>query len=474
MGEPVVKKKRGQEYIAPWEKAFDRVLNPLDEFIHRQTTSGVLLMLCAVLALIIANSPLRPVYEHLLELPLTIGTPGFQLSKSLHHWINDGLMALFFFVIGLELKREILVGELANVRRAMLPIIAALGGMVLPALIYYVISPAGPEMKGWGIPIATDIAFALGALALLGDRVPKGVLTFLIALAIVDDLGAVLVIAVAYTDTLDYLALSVAAGVLLLLVSLNMGGIRRPLPYLLLGIVLWVAMLKSGVHATLAGVFLAFTIPMRPKYDQDLFLVHISEVIEKIRQACQKERDIFKNHELFSRVRALGVGAQRAQAPAQILEHNLHLPTAYIIIPIFSLANAGIPVEGIDLPTLFTHPIAMGVGAGLVVGKLVGISGFTWLALRLGLTELPEGIDFRHIIGVGLMGGIGFTMSIFIAELGFAHQQEALLMAKSGILLGSLIAGVSGFVWLRCMVPGGAKHAVGIEQEKGEDERQTR
>jgi len=439
---------RGKEYVAPWEKAFDRVLDPLDEFIHRQTTSGVLLMLCAVIALVIANSPLQAAYFHLLETPFTIGLPGLQLSKSVHHWINDGLMAMFFFVIGLELKREILVGELADLRQAMLPVIAAIGGMLVPALVYVGINPEGEAFQGWGIPIATDIAFALGTLALLGDRIPKSLLTFLVALAIVDDLGAVVVIALAYTETLDYTALGTAGAVLFLLISLNMGGIRRPLPYLLLGAVLWVAMLKSGVHATLAGVFLAFTIPMRAKYDPELFLTHISEVIEQIRLACQRERDIFRNSELFARVRSLGEGVQRATAPAQILEHRLHLPSAYLVIPIFSLANAGIPIDLSALSDVFRHPVAMGVGAGLIFGKLIGIAGFTWCAVRLGVTTLPHGLHFGHIIGVGLMGGIGFTMSIFISELGFAHSPGDLLMAKTGILLASFVAGVTGFIWL--------------------------
>lgn len=451
---PVKNNPRGKEYVAPWEKAFNRVLDPLEEFIHRQTTSGVLLMLCAVVALIIANSPLQAAYHHFLTTPFTIGLPGFQLSKSVHHWINDGLMAMFFFVIGLELKRELLVGELADRRQAMLPVIAALGGMLVPALIYVGVNPSGEGFKGWGIPIATDIAFALGTLALLGDRVPRALLTFLVALAIVDDLGAVLVIALAYTETLNYAALATAAAVLCLLVALNLGGIRRPLPYLLLGVVLWIAMLKSGVHATLAGVFLAFTIPMRPKYDPDLFLSHIGEMIDAIRASCGRDQDIFKNSELFSRVRALGDGVQRATAPAQVLEHKLHLPSAYLVIPIFSLANAGIPIEWGALGDVFSHSVAMGVALGLVVGKLIGIAGFTWCAVRLGATTLPQGIRFGHIIGVGLMGGIGFTMSIFISELGFAHSPEDLLMAKTGILMASFVAGTAGFFWLYRLAKG--------------------
>ncbi|MCF6193909.1 MAG: Na+/H+ antiporter NhaA [Kangiellaceae bacterium] len=443
-----MKKLNQKEYIAPWEKAFDRVLSPLDEFIHRQTTSGVLLMICAVAALYIANSDLNDGYHHLLQLPLTVGVEGFQISKSIHHWINDGLMALFFFVVGLELKREILVGELADMKLAFFPIIAAIGGMVVPVAIYLAINPEGHTMDGWGIPMATDIAFALGTLALLGDRIPKNLLTFLVALAIVDDLGAVLVIAVFYTETINPSALILAAVVVSFLVALNLGGIRRPLPYVLLGIVLWVAMLMSGVHATLAGIFLAFTIPMRPKYDASRFVSHINEMVKSIKEAYKNETNIVKNDELRSRVRALEKGVKLVQAPAQIMERNLHIPTAYLIIPIFSLANAGIPIDWDSFGETMLHPVSVGIAAGLVIGKLIGIAGFAWVAVKLGVTSLPKGLNFKHIVGVGLMGGIGFTMSIFIAELGFAHHANDLLMAKTGVLFASLIAGVSGFVWL--------------------------
>ncbi len=438
----------GKEYTAPWEKAFDQLLTPLEEFVHRQTTSGVLLMLCAVSALYLANSPWSEAYHHLLEMPFTIGVEGFQLSKSLHHWINDGLMAVFFFVIGLELKREILVGELADPKQAMFPIIAAVGGMVVPVIIYIGINPEGHNFDGWGVPMATDIAFALGALALLGNRVPKNLLTFLVALAIVDDLGAVMVIALFYTEAINVVALATAAGTLILLVTLNLGGIRQPLPYILLGGVLWIAMLKSGVHATLAGILLAFTIPMRPKYDPIRFLSQINERVGQIKRAYQREENIIKNDELRSRVQSLGEGIQLIQAPAQILEHKMHLPSAYLVIPIFSLANAGIPIDWASFGDIVAHPVSLGIVAGLVAGKLIGIAGFSWVAVKLGLTSLPHGLNFKHIVGVALMGGIGFTMSIFIAELGFAHHAQDLLIAKTGILLASVLAGVSGFLWL--------------------------
>jgi len=443
-----MRKKTGEVYSAPWEKAFDRVLTPLEDFIHRQTTSAILLMLCAVVALYLANSRWNEAYHHLVEMPFTIGFPDYFLSMSLHHWINDGLMALFFFVIGLELKREILVGELADPKQALLPIIAAVGGMLIPALIYIGFNQQGHTLNGWGIPMATDIAFALGTLALLGDRIPKSLLTFLVALAIVDDLGAVVVIALFYTEALDWTALAAVFLIFGCLASLNLGGIRHSLPYILFGMLLWLAMLKSGVHATLAGIFLAFCIPMRPKYDPNRFLLYANTMVMQIKEAYNKEKNIIKNEEMRSRLSALSEGVHLVQAPAQVMEHKMHLPSAYLIIPIFSLANAGIPIDWASLGSSIMHPVSFGIVIGLVAGKLIGVAGFTWVAVRLGLSQLPEGLNFKHIVGAGLMAGIGFTMSIFVAELGFAHHPEDLLMAKTGILLASLISGISGYTWL--------------------------
>lgn len=302
-------------------------------------------MLCAVAALYLANGQWSGAYHHILNMPFTVGVKGFQLAKSLHHWINGGLMAIFFFVVGLELKREVLVGELAQPKQAVFPIVAAVGGMLVPALIYLAFNPQGHTLDGWGVPMETDIAFALGTLALLGSRVPKNLVIFLVALAIVDDLGAVMVIALFYTETLNIPALIVVGGMLILLVAVNLGGVRSPLPCLLLGIILGIAMLKSGVHATLAGILLAFTIPLRPKYDPKRLLSHIDRMVGQIQQAHLKEDNIVKNYELRARVRNLGRGISLVQAPAQVLEQKLHLPSAYFVIPIFSLANAGIPID---------------------------------------------------------------------------------------------------------------------------------
>ncbi|WP_370279001.1 Na+/H+ antiporter NhaA [Pontibacterium sp.] len=442
---------KGKEYIAPWEKAFNSVLSPLEEFIHRQTTSGVLLMLCAVVALIIANTGFYEQYHHFFQLHFTVGVEGFQLSKTLHHWINDGLMAIFFLVVGLELKRELLVGELSDVKQALLPIIAAVGGMVVPALIYMGINAGSPTFVGWGIPMATDIAFALGALALLGSRIPTSLLLFLVALAIVDDLGAVIVIALFYTESLNMGAMGIAALCVAILISFNKGGIRRQSPYLFIGAILWIAMLKSGVHATLAGVLLAFTMPMKPKYDPKRFICQMKMTLDQIKESYKRNANIMVNDELRSRVHHLGEGVNLAQAPAQQLEHALHLPSAYIVIPIFALANAGVPIEFGSFGDVLTDPVALGVIFGLVVGKLIGIAGLSWVAVKMGLCKLPADLNFNHIVGVAFMGGIGFTMSIFIAELGFAGSPHDLLMAKTGILFASLVSGLIGFTWLYMM-----------------------
>ena len=294
-------------YNAPWEKSFDRLLTPLEEFIHRQTTSGVLLMICAVIALFIANGPLHEQYEHFLHTQIGFNMGSIDFSLSIHHWINEGLMAMFFFIMGLELKRELMVGELSSPKQALLPIMAAIGGMVVPALFYVVFNLSSDSISGWGIPMATDIAFAIGALSLLGSRIPKSLITFLIALAIVDDLGAVAVIALFYTESINLVALAYAGGCALLLISLNLGGIRRPLPYAAVGALLWAAMLTSGIHATIAGIVVAFVIPIRPKFEPDTFISPGSVKVQSMMQdSIGDTADIIHNNRFRSLVTSYG------------------------------------------------------------------------------------------------------------------------------------------------------------------------
>jgi Na+:H+ antiporter, NhaA family len=435
-------------YHARWEQSLKRLLTPLEQFIHRQTTSGVLLMICTVIALVIANSRLLPDYDHVLHTEIGIRVGSAEFALSIHHWINEALMAMFFFVMGLELKRELVVGELSSPKQALLPIMAAIGGMIVPALIYYAFNTNTSAAHGWGIPMATDIAFAIGALSLLGARVPKVLVTFLIALAIVDDLGAVAVIALFYTDSLNMVALGYTLLCTLLLVMLNLGGVRRALPYGLVGVLLWAAMLSSGIHSTIAGIVLAFLIPIRPKFRPDHFIDRVREDADQMGEAVRENADIIHNTRLRSLVSSLGDSVRLVQAPSQRLEQHLHLPVAYLVIPIFALANAGIPVDFADFGHYFNDPVTLGVMAGLLLGKPIGIAGLTWLTVKLGWAQMPSGVTMSHFLGIGLLGGIGFTMSIFIASLGFANSAEHLLMAKTGILLGSALAGTAGFLWL--------------------------
>lgn len=440
---------RGGTYLAPWERAFDRIASPFEEFIHNQTSGGIVLMVATVIALVIANSPLADAYQDLLHTPLVVGAGEWTLAMSAHHWINDGLMALFFFLVGLEIKREVLVGELASARQAALPIFAAVGGMVVPALLYWTLNPEGDAARGWGIPMATDIAFAVGVLALLGNRVPNNLLMFLVALAIVDDMGAVLVIALFYTDHISVEALMIGVVLFAVLVACNRFGVRRGWPYFVLGMLLWLAMLKSGVHATIAGILVAVVVPARPKYDPLRFSRRVRGLLDRLEASHQPGVGILANAEQGTIIQTLDNAVYFTATPLQRLEHRFHLPVAMLVIPIFALANAGISIEIGALGELVRNPVLLGVLLGLAAGKVIGIAGFVWLAIRLKLATLPTGVAFRHIVGVGMIGGIGFTMSIFVSELAFADQPEQLLMAKTGILIASLVAGIAGYLWMR-------------------------
>lgn len=438
----------------PLAKTFKRALTPIEEFVHQETSSGILLMVCAIAAIVIANSPLFPLYDKILHAKVTIGSGSFSMTHSLHHWINDGLMVLFFFVVGLEVKREIMIGELSNLRQAMLPISAALGGMIVPALCYYALNSTGDAARGWGIPMATDIAFALGVIALLGNRVPKALIPFLLSLAIVDDLGAVLIIAVFYTETIHTGALLAAGGCLAMLVAFNHAGIRRPLPYVLIGILMWIAMMKSGVHATLAGVLTAFTIPAKSSCDATIFAERMTLLTRDFMDQISMEEEespelnILRNSQKQLILSAYEDSIKKMESPLQRMEDNLHVWVSFFIVPVFALANAGIPIAFSELGTIIQHPVTLGVIAGLVAGKTIGIFIFSLLVIATGLSKLPEGMQLKHVGGVAMLAGIGFTMSIFIGSLAFSHQPELLLNAKIGIVIASLIAGLGGYVWL--------------------------
>jgi Na+:H+ antiporter, NhaA family len=380
-----------------------RVVVAIKDFLALESAGGMLLAGAALLAMALANSPLEGLYAGFLDTPVEVRIGAFDIAKPLLLWINDGLMAVFFFLVGLELKREALEGELSSVSQVLLPALAAAGGMLAPAAIYAWINWSDPvTLHGWAIPAATDIAFALGVLSLLGDRVPVGLKVFLLTLAILDDVGAIVIIALFYTADLSGVSLGVAGVALAGLLALNRLGVKRAAPYLLVGLVLWASVLKSGVHATLAGVALAFFIPRKA---------------------------------------------------ARMLEHDLHPPVAYAILPLFAFANAGIALAGVSLASFF-EPVPLGIAAGLVAGKTIGIFTVSFLAIRLGWAKMPEGANWGALLGLALLCGIGFTMSLFIAGLAFeATAGEYALQTRLGILGGSLVAALGGYALLRAALP---------------------
>ena len=436
------------QLYAPWEKAFKKVTTPLEYFIHAQTTTGIILMFMTVLALVLANSSLTQDYADFFHTEVEFAVGSWYLEHTIHHWINDGLMAIFFFIIGLEIKREILVGELSNIKVAILPILAAIGGMALPAIIYSFINYGSDGAVGWGIPMATDIAFAISALVLLGKRVSPALVTFLVALAIVDDLGAVIVIAIFYTEEIHLIPLALAGLSFLIMVVFNRVGIHMILPYFIIGLFMWFFMLESGVHATIAGVIAAMAIPSKPKRTPSDFTMHTKNLLDEYdnypvatdNTMHEKQKAILLN--IKDNIDSVG-------SPSGRLEHDLHLPVALIVIPLFALANAGISIDFSSIGETIIQPVSLGIIAGLILGKVFGIAGVAWIAIKLGIAKLPEASSMSQIFGVAFLGGIGFTMSIFVADLAFLGNENLIFQAKIGILSASLFSGLFGYIWLR-------------------------
>jgi len=390
----------------------NKLIDFFQEFLKKESAGGILLMVAAILAIIVANSPFSNWYTALLDVPVEIKIGALHIAKPLILWINDGLMAIFFFLIGLELKRELLEGELSEPKKIILPAFAAIGGMLLPALIYASLNWNDPAaLNGWAIPAATDIAFALGILAIFGKRVPIALKIFLVSLAIMDDMGAIVIIAIFYTSDLSVFSLVVAVTSLFILAVFNINKLKSLTPYILVGIILWVAVLKSGVHATLAGVVLAFFIPLKTD-DKD-------------------ERSLSKT-----------------------LEHDLHGSVSYVIIPIFAFANSGVPLEGLNVNTLL-EPIPLGIILGLFFGKQIGIMLFSYLAVKLRIASLPENINWKQLYGASLLCGVGFTMSLFIGSLAFEQggTEATLMNDRLGILAGSTLSAVVGYFYLNKVLP---------------------
>jgi len=434
------------EKMEPYPGSRFRVLDTITEFMDNEVVGSIILLIATIAALIIANSPLSETYFHLLETHVVLGVGELEFEQSILHLIDDGLMALFFFVIGLEIKREVIVGELSTLRKAALPVVAAVGGMVTPALIYYFIDKGTPGISGWGVPMATDIAFALGVLALLGRRIPVSLKIFLTALAIADDLGAILVIAFFYTSQISMTALAIGGALLVGLIILNRLDVHRTWPYAVLGLSVWLAFLSSGVHATLAGVLVALTIPARSKIDPIQFVEINREMLEQIERLNIPGAHVIEDDSQQHVAQSIKNSAHYMQAPLQRMEHALHPITTYLILPLFALANAGVVIDGSLAETVLT-PVGIGVVAGLVLGKPLGIFTATWLAVQTGIARLPAGVTWKHIFGTGLLAGIGFTMSLFISNLAF-RSSELLANAKAGVLVASLISGTLGFVFL--------------------------
>jgi len=423
------------------------IIDPMGRFLSNSTMSGIVLFTAALLAIIVSNSPWSEAFHHFWEIPVSIGFSDHQLSKSIHHWINDGLMAVFFFVVGLELKREIISGELSNPKAALMPVAAAAGGMIIPAVIYFFINPAGDSSSGWGIPMATDIAFALGILYLLGDKVPVSLKIFLTALAIADDLGAVLVIAFFYTSDINTTSLLTGAVFLVVLLLANRLGVRNTLFYGIVGIGgLWLAFLMSGVHATIAAVLAAFTIPARVKYPELVFEKKLSQLLEQFRKAKPNNSPTVTAEQLHI-LEKMRYVSKNALTPLQILEHAMHPLVAFIIMPLFALANAGVSLSG-DTLMAIGNKVTIGVFMGLLLGKVLGVVGFVTVLSRLKIAKLPRDINTKRLIGLGFLAGIGFTMSLFISQLAF-KQGIMIEQAKLGILMASLVAGFIGYFILK-------------------------
>ena len=429
-----------------------RFVAPIRSVFRTRARGGLILVLSALAALIWANSPWGEVYAHLLHTPIEVAVGSHRLSLHLSHWINDGLMAIFFFVVGLEIKREVLSGELSSLSQAALPIAGAIGGVVVPAGLFALINIGAPSAAGWGIPMATDIAFALGVLALLGGRVPLWMLVFLTALAIVDDLLSVVVIASFYTPEIHTAPLWVAFGAWAVVLLMNWRDVRSATLYLLCGAVMWFAMHESGVHATIAGVLMGLSVPASPRMHRRRFIDDVQTGLEPFLR--QGQGHPLETKTLDGAIHKIHHATSAIQPPSHRLEHALHGPVAYVILPVFALANAGVVVGAEEALTALGTPCAMGVAAGLLLGKPVGIVGASWVAVRFGFAQLPQGARWSQLWGLGLLGGIGFTMSLFVTGLAF-HDPAHAVPAKIGILGGSLIAASVGLAVLSRALPRG-------------------
>ena len=437
---------------APLETTARALAEPFREFVELQTASGWVLLAVTVLAIALANSSLAEAYFGALHVGLGITFGSSRLEMSLQHWINDGLMAVFFFFLGLELKREFLAGQLSELRRATSIFFAAAGGVVLPATLFLLLADTPDIRSGWGIPIATDTAFAIMVLVLLGDRVPVSARAFLVGLAIIDDLAAILVIAFFYTSQLDGSLLVPAMAAAGLLLALNFSGVRHGLPYFAVGAVLWLLFLQIGLHGTLAGIVVALLAPVRPAVTRKTFLSAVQSRLRRFRRVLDEDTSgILEHPEQQGLVEDVLEVAERATAPLRRWESKLEKPVSFVVMPLFAFANAGVVLSVPGIAAAWTNQLSYAILIGMLVGKPLGIVCGAWVGKQFGLAELPEGLTWRHLVGIGVLGSIGFTMSLFIATLSFGEGMELLEVAKQGIIVTSLCAGLLGYGYLRCL-----------------------
>ncbi|MGQ1910966.1 Na+/H+ antiporter NhaA [Marinifilum sp. RC60d5] len=429
------------------KRILNKIKDPLVEFVRLEAFGGIVLMFFTILAIFIANSTVSESFLAYWQGYFGLHFGSWELSKSLIHWINDGLMAIFFFVVGLEIKRELLTGGLSSMRKASLPIFAAIGGMLVPALFYVSLNLTGSGTHGWGIPMATDIAFALGILILLGKRIPVALKLLLTSIAIVDDIGAVIVIAVYYTSEIDWLYLLYGGGIYVFLWCLNLLKVRNVSVFLILGIILWYMLLKSGVHATLAGILLAFTIPAHANRNVFEFVRSNLVIMNQLDDSTSEKQTEFKEKHVQSSVYAIENNCVEVISPLHRLEHLFHPWVAYLIVPLFAFANAGVLIDS-TLVTNIAEPISLGIIFGLFVGKPLGIFLFSYISVHLKLAQKPLEISWLQILGIGFLGGIGFTMSFFVSQLAFTNVQM-LSLAKFSVLIASSMSGIIGFLILR-------------------------
>jgi Na+:H+ antiporter, NhaA family len=430
------------------ELVADQIIKPFQRFAQQETASSILLIVATVIALIWSNSDISETYHGFWNTGISITFGPFHIGKTLLHWINDGLMALFFFTVGLEIKSEFLVGELAAFKKALLPVIAALGGMLVPGLIYTALNIGSGTLHGWGIPVATDIAFALGAIAVFSRRLPPGLKVFLAAFAIADDLCAVVIIAIFYTRVIVWSYLFISLFLILCLALANFLWIRWTFVYALLGLAVWFFILGSGIHPTIAGVIVSLFVPAKGKYDTDRFLINVKSTINRFE--CEEQScgfSILLNADHLNAVHDLKIACHDVETPLQRLFHALHSWVAFLILPVFALSNTGLIFHDINFSQLISSPVTLGVILGLVIGKPLGIISSTYLAVRTGVASLPQNVTWLHILGGGMLGGIGFTMSLFISGLSFSSLQ-ILDYSRIATMTGSVLSAAIGMVFL--------------------------